>query len=578
MWWRTALCLGLCSGLGVVAALSQASRQTPIFEARARLSVPYESIQGVDRAVLPIDGGPGQSAAQLSGSTLAAWSDRVKARQLATPSPAAFESELDALRRPLRIDVEKQAGGDEFELIYQASDPELARRLLEAAVECCLDEYRSLRKGAASTATASVAVHVEQLRQRAAAIEANRSEAQARLAQLPVTEATRPAIQERARLLAAAQAEAKQRRLESENRFTQVRSDLAEGVPADLIISRLPDGPLRSALENSLERKQRERELTRLRGLVRERSKIWGAEHPRLRELQRQVAELETSVNDRVVQVSTTAATDSLPLPDLLLKLLAGDLAERQNNERDLAEQLAAEESLLSEYDQQVAAITELDHALASARAEEAAARGEFTAREREWEAIGVTVASAATAAEEPVSWSATDWIALGLGGGAGSGLLLASVIGAVWTRPARTTARSLGRPLPGSRPDPQAMASRSTGEASPVSPTSRAATRTLPARSTHGDEVGTDSRRPLAARESYRTSPDPLGEPLRSELPEGIAAPVETVVAAAAAFVPARTPPAPVPAVLTDSAARLARLQQLQVGSEWHPAQMPPT
>lgn len=575
MWWRTALCLGLCSGLGVVAALSQASRQTPVFEARARLSVPYESIQGVDRAELPVDGAPGQGSAQLSGSTLAAWSDRVKARQLAAPTPAAFESELDALRRPLRIDVEKQAGGDEFELIYHASDPELARRLLEAAVECCLDEYRSLRKGAASTATASVAVHVEQLRQRGATIEASRAEAHARLAQLPVTDATRPAMVERTRLLAAAQAEAKQRRLESENRFSQVRSDLAEGVPADLIISRLPDSPLRTALENSLERKERERELARLRGIVRERSKIWGTEHPRLRELQRQVAELEASVNDRVVQVSTTAATDSLSVPDLMIKLLAGELSERQNNERDLTEQLAAEESILSEYDQQIAAIAELDRTLAAARAEEAAARGEFTAREREWEAIGVAVTSAASAAEEPVSWSPTDWIALGLGGGAGSGLLLSSMLGALWTRPARTTARGLGRPLSGPLPDRRSGGSRPGAGDNSGSVKSRVTAGNVPSQPARGAAPPSKPARQVAPEDSHRPAHDPQPEPVHSERPGRPETPTDTELAAY--FAPEQPAPAPVAPAMSDSAARLARLQQLQVGSEWHPTQMPP-
>lgn len=559
MWWRTTICLGVCGGLGVFIALSHASRQTPVFEARARLAVPYESIQNVDRAELPIDAASEHGAARLSGSALAAWSDRAKARQLAAPTPSAFESDLDALRRPLDIIVEKQAGGDEFELIYHAADPELARQLLDAAVECCLDEYRALRKGAASTAAASVAVQLEQFRQRVTALEASRAEALARLGQMPLNETSRPGAVEKVRLLAAAIAETRQRRLESENRLAQVRSDLAEGIPADMIVSRLPEGSLRTALETSLQKRDQERELARLRSLLRERSKVWGVEHPKLKELQRQIADLDTRVRDRVVLVSTAAPAATLPLPDLLLKLLAGELQERQNNERDLGEQLTAEEGTLAEFDQRVAAIAEIDRSLAAAKSEEASARQVFETREKDQAAIGATLSSAATAGEEPISRSATEWLTMGLGGGAGVGLVLSSLLGAIWSRPARSTARTLAK-------SPDGTTRRSTGAASPPLPsTSRP---TFAADQSHGQTSAAPQRAGFGRRfgphaEMTASESSPLITPL--PIPAALPALKDNPAA-----------PAP-PVALSDSAARLARLQQLQVGSDWHPTQMPP-
>jgi hypothetical protein len=552
--WRTLICLGVGAGLGVLLALAQAQRQTPVYEARAQLAVPYESITGVDRALLPMDSVAGIADAQVAASVLAAWSDRTKARKLAAPVPMPFESELDALRKPLRVRVEKQAGADEFEFVYRASSPESAQRLLEALVECCLDEYLALRKGVTSTEGTALAQVADEARQRVAALEATRNESAARLAQLALTEATRPGALEKLRLIAGGLAEARRRRLEAENRFTQARSDLAEGLPPELIISRLPDGPARASIEKSIRRREQERDLVRVRGTLRERAKVWGPDHPRLKELQRQVADLELAVTDLVLPAS--AGAEPLSVTELLLKTLAGDFHEQQHNEQDLAEQLAAEEAGVAAYDAERTQLAGLETQLAALKIDAASAVGKADSTARQSSEAVASVTSPATVDEEAVSWSQTEWIALGLGGGSSAGLLASSLLGMLWTRPARTTARTLGQ-------SPRSSVTRN--------PLGRNPLETFTGPSPASPEPANHIPVPPSTRVS------PQAPPLQAlNRPGVVYTPLPSASSSLGQPVAPRTSSGS--ATLTDSEARLGRLQQLQSRSAWHPASLPPS
>lgn len=197
-------------------------------------------------------------------------------------------------------------------------------------------------------------------------IEELEREEQALLAANPAANAaglSQSASEEMVRHWSLAVATARQRRAEAENRYTQVKADVAAGVSLDVIAARLPSGPMQAALLASIERNKLQTELTQRLATRKRLAEVFGRRHPQLAALDEQIATLHQKIAD------TGVGEDDSPT-ETLSQALASELSELQGTERDLQDQLDNEQSQLATTLDAQRAVTSVRQRLAAKRAE----------------------------------------------------------------------------------------------------------------------------------------------------------------------------------------------------------------
>lgn len=385
------------------------------FQGQVRVSVPYETTRGVEAGSLPMQETPARSRLEPSAEWLGTVSERLKANPSAVQPADPFESELDYLRRSLSVRIERQAGQDDYVIEHRSLAVEGARAVLSAAGDACLESFRKLHDRQLEEQSGPLLRELEEWQAKARAFETEASKIQAEIAALATGAAGRETARERAKLLAAATAEARKSRLEAENRFVGARDDMTAGRPVETVLARLPEGPLRTTLTQALdqrdhasERRELERELARL-------SELYGAKHPRITKAKQRIAELST-------QADQTSASRSPA--DMLLATLEADWREKLALEQDLSEQLAADEESLGGFDAIQARLAKAEQGLGEARAKLAtlaARRDAETARSADG---APRISEAPTVPETPVTWTEREWTLAGGVAGAALGLL----------------------------------------------------------------------------------------------------------------------------------------------------------
>lgn len=423
------VCLGAGTGTGW-----WVFRHSPVqYLATARLIVPHEAIAGLDRSILPLDDLSGSNTGELSSAALGAAVEQLQSRGIVWNEPNPFQLEIDQLRAAVSVSVEKQAGQTEYLIRFQSSRPEQAPAVVGALTEACLQDFSELRAGRTSSVQAELDQQLAKQTTAAAELEARIKAKRAERAALTVTEATRPASTEKMKSLGNGVAEAKRRRLEAENRLSQARHDLQAQLPLELIVARLPDSESKRLLEKSLGQLNQVQQIDQLREQLDRLSQVYGAQHPKIIQTTAQLTDLQTQLANLSAELG--ADDPKQGAADLLVRLLESDWREQQANERDLSDQLLAEEQALQGFDQIEGDLQALQAEVTSGQKQRDELLQKLQLERERVSALTPRISEPASLQPEPVSWKLDQYLLCGAGGGLGSWLLLFS-LGLMWRRP----------------------------------------------------------------------------------------------------------------------------------------------
>lgn len=330
------LLLGLAVSWGLCAWYHQ-SRPT-LYEARARLKVER----------------PEEAVAQFASGELLVEAAQVLAERDRALDPAAAES-TEELQGTLRA---TPAEDGTLEVVYRTSERMQAVSVLSAI----LDAY--LLQGDEATSGNAARIQELEIAKRKCESElqfqqSQQREVEQKLAELKTNEVEQAVTLERVKTLSKALAEARLQRLELERDVLQVRRDLEEQLPLQILASRLPEGRIRETVQSLLQVDQLSAELAEKEAALEKMSGVFGRRHPQLQSQQEQIAELKR----RLAGLKTVPVpTDPAVCRDWLLEQLEASLAERRRFEQDLQDQLELEQETLVErasFERQHAAIVQ---------------------------------------------------------------------------------------------------------------------------------------------------------------------------------------------------------------------------
>lgn len=338
-WLAFLLCLVAACG----AAAWHFDATEPVFEARARIRLPGD--EKLEEVVRSADGVERIVTAPSGLFKLAA--ERLKQRSVQLVLSSPLNSEADELANRTSIVSEPQPGQQEIALAYKTSEATDAVPVLTAIVDAYLEAQRKSTANPPPTVPAALQAEKLQFEQAFQQQQATIAVTRQKLAALALDETKRAAAFEKVKSLSGALAETRRLRLEAENRFAQIRKDLDGGLPIELLAARIPDGKARAIVQEALTQAKLQRELKQHAATFLQLSAVYGRNHPRLVELQRQIDDLHS----QLAVAGNSPASNNPPSPAaLLLQALDGGLNESQASERDIQDQLQAEQAGLEQF------------------------------------------------------------------------------------------------------------------------------------------------------------------------------------------------------------------------------------
>jgi hypothetical protein len=224
-----------------------------------------------------------------------------------------------------KVEIEPRGDKEAWRLIWTADDADesLAEVLTRSLAETLLGESSS-----------ELAFQRQQLQQTIAREETALKELEALAAEHGLSDEEHVAAVEAISAWSAAIAVERRDRIAAENRLAQSQAELKSGMPIELVASRLPEGPIQEAVIALIQRDSSARRLASLADERKRLAEVYGRRHPRMRELDAEVAKL-----------TETAKTDAPTISpeDLLVRTLAAEIEEHRGIEQDLEQQLKAE-------------------------------------------------------------------------------------------------------------------------------------------------------------------------------------------------------------------------------------------
>lgn len=329
-------------------AMLHYQRTPAMFEAQACLTVSDENFAPLAQIWLNSDQHASSGSATLSTQLLGATSDLIKERSLELALSSPLESEVGELARCVSVNIEPQAGQHEIRLAYATKHRTDAVPALQAVVEAGLNLYRNNREAQPSSITAALEAdrvklddEVEKQRQIVDELSGSQHES-------TPDETNRAVAFEKVKALGTASAEARRRRLESENRLMQAQRDVKSGLPVELILSRMPESEAKPLIRQLLTKSQLTDELTRLKADYQRLAVTFGHKHPRMVEMIARIKELHQQL-ETILTAIPEGSAESSPAT-LLLRSLESELSENRAYEQDILDQLAEEKTALDRY------------------------------------------------------------------------------------------------------------------------------------------------------------------------------------------------------------------------------------
>lgn len=306
---------------------------------------------------------------------------RLKDRNIALQMASAESDPLESLLQRVTVEVEPEAGQDRVTLTYRTPIAEEAIPVLSAIT----DALREIQPGASQTEEASdLAERESQLTAQIKRLEAAVTQQSADLSTSGLTDAERVVLVEQMKRLAVDLSEARRDRLESEHRLLQTRKDLENGLPVDVLISRLPGAESQESLKKLLSRPRVQEELEIEQAAYQKLTAVYGRKHPRMVDLSKKIESLQAQSKSSIVLASAETGKDSAT--DILLRLLAADLEERQALESDLQEQFDVKKGAIDEHAASVAMVGQMQKESTRLGEEREAARRKIVELRRRWQ------------------------------------------------------------------------------------------------------------------------------------------------------------------------------------------------
>jgi predicted subunit of tRNA(5-methylaminomethyl-2-thiouridylate) methyltransferase len=393
-------------------------------EAQAVLQIPRDLMASsvLFERTAADEGGGWSLSKGLAEETL----NRLKERSIPMLADSGDADSRASLIERTLIQVASEAGEDRVTITYRTPLAEEAIPVLSALVDTVRDvQPLSSQQGEA----AEVAERESQISGQLKRLEAATTEHEASLQSSGLSEAERVVLLEQIKSLGVDLAEARRDRLEAEHRYLQTRKDLEAGLPVDVLISRLPGNESQDSLRKLLSRPRVQEELQVEQAAYRKLASTYGPKHPRMLDLTRKIETLEAQAKSFVVPASAETRGDSTS--NVLLRLLAADLEERQSLEADIQEQFDVKKSALDEQAGRVAMASRMHKEATRLQEERETARRKIVELRRHWQEHATEVLIPPGFVEASLDRNFT----LRTAGSASGAVFLLGALAAVWWR-----------------------------------------------------------------------------------------------------------------------------------------------
>jgi hypothetical protein len=357
----------LCLAVAVSAGWLWHTLAETTYEAQARLALQGDPFAEPDTAAGGTDASAaGDSLAEdrvLSAEVLAAACDLLRDRGVVLSLPSPFDSETDYLLWRSRVEAAANGNSDEIRIACTAPGGQEALQMLTALVDAFLAAASAPPPPSASPSDdpeqelRHLLRAVDRQEQKIATLDAEQK--RARLAAPAAADADGAAADLDSRLEAAHRAV-----LDAESRLDGARRDFEKQLPAEIVVTRLPEGPARTKVLDRLGYARLSEELRQHEALAVRSSAIYGRNHPRMIELRERIEQLRRQVAGVAGQLGDVSASTREPDPRaIVLRTLEQDLSDALASAHET-------ESLASARDDRAAALSRFDANLLDARQE----------------------------------------------------------------------------------------------------------------------------------------------------------------------------------------------------------------
>jgi hypothetical protein len=335
----------------------------------------------------------------LTSAVLSAAVDLLRERGVTLTLPSPFDSDADYLLACTRVEPSGSEADDEVRIVCTAPQAEETLQMLTAIVDAFLAAAATGPSQSGASASddpererRQLALAVARLETRIAALESEQQNARlsspgsAGSAEVPGdleshVAAVRSAVADAEKLL------------------DDARRDFEKQLTAEIVASRLPEGPVRAKILDRLGQARLFEELHQLEALALQSSAIYGRNHPRMVELRKRIGQLQRQIRDDD-GAGDPAVSGSQPDPrTIVLQTLEGELADSLADARQI-------DALQTTRNDRAGTLQKLDTELADARQELAFLHGEEDRMKRQIESARREQARRAPALIDPPTLS----------------------------------------------------------------------------------------------------------------------------------------------------------------------------
>lgn len=270
------------------------------FVAHARIAVPD--------AAVPQEPGPRMlptiEETLLSPEAITGAADRLRRQGIPLPVSSPLDSEVEYLMNRLDARRERHGDHDEFEITYLTPDPATAVDVLKAVLETGLEVLRQLSPEAEDPGDDRRDRELERVSQSLQREQQTVSSLDERIAEADLGESRESMTAEGMRSLVTALDESRTKRAEAEDRLADARAQLRSGASAAQVIAGLPEGVMGASVRDLAGAEETRTLLRRKVAALKEISRVYGRNHPRIVALRSEIDELRTRLATILVSPS----------------------------------------------------------------------------------------------------------------------------------------------------------------------------------------------------------------------------------------------------------------------------------
>jgi hypothetical protein len=352
----------------------------------------------------------------FSPDVLNAAVELLRERGVLLPLPSPLDSEVDWLLDHARAARDPESSSLVVQLSCSVADRELAVPLLQAIADALVRNQSPAPQSAADPDAERRDAERRQLAEAVARQNAAIETLQA--AARPDAPAGAPAepLQPPEAAQAALDA-ARRERVDFESRLIETRARLAAGGSIEQVLADLPQQPGWNATHSLIAHARLSRRLHEQQAAIESAQAVYGRKHPRMVELQTQLAQLQEQLAAAGVDAQGTPPLD-VPLDELLLRDLERRVAQAVAAEQSAQVQLAAATTRRDEHNRRLAQLAEARQELEFLKGEEARLDQELAAARRVQSARLPGIVEVPTLTQEPLRPGL--WKPLGISGTVG--------------------------------------------------------------------------------------------------------------------------------------------------------------